>query len=520
LMSSATIETAPVEVLPVKGREGNSYTQILKSSAWVGGSTVLNIAIGIVRTKVMAILLGPAGFGLNGLYSAVADVAQSVAGMGVNSSGVRQIAESAGSGDRQRIAQTAAVLRRTSLALGFAGAVLLVIFSKQISSLTFGNAGRASAISLLALAVFCKLVSAGQAALVQGMRRISDLAKMQISGAVAGILTGIPLVYLWGQAGIVPALIAVAASMLMTSWWYSRKIPVPRLRVGLAEIGHEAAALLKLGFAFMTSGFLTMGAAYSVRILLARRAGIAATGYYQSAWTLGGLYVGIILQAMAADFYPRLTASIRDHRVSNRIVNEQTEVGLLLAGPGVLGTLTFAPLILALFYSPKFYAAVEILRWISLGTLMQVVSWPMGFIVLAKGRPSIFLASDLGWTIVYLGLAWFLVHNYGLEGAGMAFFASYLFHLLLNYAIARRLSGFRWSKSNRHTGVLFCGLIALVFCALRLLPQTVSVSVGGIALVGATWYSLSCFAQLVSAAQLPAPISRLLLAFHRRGDAA
>ena len=53
-------ETAP---------EKATYGQILKSSALIGGSSVLNIAIGIVRTKVMAILLGPAGVGLFGLYS-------------------------------------------------------------------------------------------------------------------------------------------------------------------------------------------------------------------------------------------------------------------------------------------------------------------------------------------------------------------------------------------------------------------------------------------------------------------
>ena len=81
--------------------EEHTYGQILKSSALIGGSSVLNIGIGIVRTKAMAVLLGPAGFGLMGLYGSIADLAVSIAGMGVNSSGVRQIAEAAGFGRRQ-----------------------------------------------------------------------------------------------------------------------------------------------------------------------------------------------------------------------------------------------------------------------------------------------------------------------------------------------------------------------------------------------------------------------------------
>ncbi len=62
------------------------------------------------------------------------DLTQSVAGMGINSSGVRQIAEAAGSGDKTRIAQTAAVLRRTSVVLGLLGAALLLVFSRPVSS--------------------------------------------------------------------------------------------------------------------------------------------------------------------------------------------------------------------------------------------------------------------------------------------------------------------------------------------------------------------------------------------------
>jgi PST family polysaccharide transporter len=49
--------------------------------------------------------------------------------MGINSSGVRQIAEAVGSGDTVRIARTVIVLRRTSIFLGILGAVLLVGFA-------------------------------------------------------------------------------------------------------------------------------------------------------------------------------------------------------------------------------------------------------------------------------------------------------------------------------------------------------------------------------------------------------
>jgi PST family polysaccharide transporter len=511
-MSSSSCSVAESAPPPAHASpaEQPTYGQVLKSSALVGGSTVLNIAIGIVRTKAMAILLGPSGFGLAGLYGSISDLTINIAGLGVNSSGVRQIAESAGSGDLERIARAATVLRRISVLLGVLGAVALLLFSKQVSRLTFGSEKYAGFVCLLSVAVFFRLVSAGQGALIQGMRRISDLAKMSVLGALFGTLLTIPLVYFWGERGIVPSLVGVAAMTILASWWYSRKIEVPAVPITSRQIGQEVAGLLKLGFAFMASGFLTMGAAYAVRIILVHQVGVEATGYYQSAWTLGGLYVGFILQAMGADFYPRLTARANDHTACNRIVNEQAEVGLLLAGPGVIATITFAPLVIALFYSARFHAAVEILRWICLGTLMQVISWPMGYIILAKGRQNLFLLSDVAWTVVYLGMAWTCVKAFGLNGAGMAFFGSYIFHGFLTYAIVRPLSGFGWSRENRKIGFLFLSLVAVVFCGFYVLPFVWAVCAGTAAALLSSAYSLRRLVTVLPLDRVPPSLRRLL----------
>src|SRR6202020_2043320 len=99
------------------------------------------------------------------------------------------------------------------------GAAFLLLFSKHVSNLTFDSPQNARAVSVLSLAVFFSLVSAGQAALIQGMRRIADLAKMGVLGALFGTAFSITLVYFFRDHGVVPALIAVAATTLVTSWW-------------------------------------------------------------------------------------------------------------------------------------------------------------------------------------------------------------------------------------------------------------------------------------------------------------
>jgi PST family polysaccharide transporter len=213
---------------------------------------------------------------------------------------------------------------------------------------------------------------------------------------------------------------------------------------------------------------------------------------------------------MAADFYPRLTASANDNTVCNRLVNEQALVGLLLAGPGAIGTLTFAPMAISVLYSARFAAAVGILRWICLGATLQVVTWPMGFIIMAKAKAGLLVFCELAWAVVSVGLAWICVAAFGLAGAGIAFFGSYIFHVFLIYPIVHRLSGFCWSTANKQAGLLFLSLIAVVFSGFYVLPFVFAVCIGTLITVLSGVYSIRVLLALISVDQVPRSFRRLL----------
>ncbi|RYG87094.1 MAG: O-antigen translocase, partial [Alphaproteobacteria bacterium] len=82
-MADDTIETDSAE---------SRYGKILRSTSLIAGASLINIAMSVVRLKVLAILLGPAGIGLFGIYNVISDLAASLVGLGVQTSGVRQVA--------------------------------------------------------------------------------------------------------------------------------------------------------------------------------------------------------------------------------------------------------------------------------------------------------------------------------------------------------------------------------------------------------------------------------------------
>jgi PST family polysaccharide transporter len=274
------------------------------------------------------------------------------------------------------------------------------------------------------------------------------------------------------------------------------------------EARAEAAALLKLGFAFMASGFLMMAAGYAVRTLVLRKAGLDAAGLYQSAWSIGGVDVAFVLQAMGADFYPRLVGAHADPVRANRLVNEQTRVSLLIAAPGVLLTITLAPLVLVVLYSQRFAGAAEVLRWICCGMALRVVTWPMGYIVVAQARQLIYLATEVAWTLVNVGLAWLCIDAFGTVGAGIAFAGSYVFHALMIYPVVHRLTGFSWSAANVRGTAAFVLSMSLVLAGFYLLPPVHALLLGLAVAAASTLHSIRALSRLGMHAGVPPRIRR------------
>jgi antigen flippase len=232
---------------------GSTYGEILESSAVIGGSSAVTVIFGVIRTKLLAILLGPSGLGLFGVYGSIISVAECLAGVGVNSSAVRQIAHAASSGNPQQVARTSRNMFRVVLVLSVLGAAGLAALSGPISAFTFGGLRHRSDVALLSLAVFFELLSSGSRALLQGMRKVRDLASASIATAALGLLVTLPLVYFIRERGIAPSIVATGFLAFLVALYFRSKISIGREAFTWAQSFKETRALLKHGFVFMTS---------------------------------------------------------------------------------------------------------------------------------------------------------------------------------------------------------------------------------------------------------------------------
>ena len=135
----------------------------------------------------------------------------------------------------------------------------------------------------------------------------------------------------------------------------------------------------------------------------------------------------------------------------------------------------------------------------------------MGYIIVAKNDQKLYFFAELAWTVVYLALAWICVKTFSLNGVGIAFFGSYIFHVAMIYFIVRKLTDFRWTTENVKTSLFFLTLIAIVFVSFYILPSWLTIVIGTLATVLSAIYSIRVLVNFISPDRIPRSVSRLLV---------
>ncbi|WP_407822105.1 O-antigen translocase [Sphingomonas arvum] len=468
----------------------------------MGGASAVNVVIGLVRTKVAALILGPAGVGLVGLLHNLIQTAATLAGFGIGNVATRQVAEAGDEPAAQAAARTAMLV--AAVVLGLIGAVLLVLCREPVAAAVLGDRKWANAVAWLSLGAAALVGTAALNGILMGVRAVGALARASILSALLGTAGGIAVLLMWGTGGILPYVLLSPLAALLVSAWFVRKSPSAGPRPPLSVMVPQWSMLARLGLAFTVGSLAGTASQLAVRSLLQRQLGAEDLGQYQAAVGISLNYIGFILAAMATDYYPRLTVAMRDSREAVSTINHQAEVALLLAGPLLVGTVALAPLALHLLYSGRFLAAADLLRWQICGDFLKIASWPLGFVLLAGGWGKMFVAVESAAGLVLVGVTAVLLPRLGVEAAGVAYVAMYTVYFGLVWLLARRLVGFAFARGFQ--GVL-AGVGGALATTLALLHWSERVgAIVGVALAGA----LAVLAVRVLQNALPAAVLRLL----------
>ncbi len=442
--------------LTARPRAGITAT-ILKVMGIFGGVQVLTILCAIVRTKFVALWVGPIGVGLFGIFNSALDTVKSVTQLGIGDSAVRDLSNS----PRGRLALVVLSLRRWSWALGVVGAALMLALSGLLSKLSFGDSSHSAGFMLLSVCVLFSSLSSAEGAVFRGFRRFKKLARASVWGTIGGLAVSLPMFYYLGEESIVPSIIAYTVVTWIALGLYREKVGKPDEKLSWGTTFAIGKGFVVLGTFMTASMFLTNLVSYIFLAWLNKAGGEEVVGLYQAGFTLVNKYVGLIFTAIAVEFYPRLSAVAHSPKRMSLFAGYEIRLIMWILIPAVSIFILADEPVVRLLYSSDFLEMLPFVSLAAVGTVFRAYGWCVGFTILAKGDGVTYLWTEALSAFISIVLNIVAYMYWGWLGLGVAYIIWYAAYAV----IVSGVSGFRYNLRISGKTVLFTVLTVAVTLA-------------------------------------------------------
>lgn len=409
-------------------KEESSYHHILKYTGVFGGVQILSILIGLVRNKVIAILLGPLGLGLITIYNTAVAFIHNSTNFGLQMSGVREISCAFDKGDEREVNRLIALLRSWSVIAALLGFSVALALSGILSQWAFSSYDYSMQFASLSIVLAMNAITGGETAILKATRRLKELAKASVIGVLLALCISVPLFLKWSYEAIIPSIILISLIQMLLTLSFSCRYYRPGIFKGWGRL-KEGRKMIAVGTAFVLSGAMGSGAEFAVRAYLSDMS-VSLAGLFNTGYMLTMTYAGMVFAAMETDYYPHLSAVCHDVEKMNGAVNRQIEVSLMIIAPLLVILMFGLQVLVPLLFSGKFLPVVGMTQITVMAMYVRAISLPVAYILLAKGDSKAYLLTEMVYDVLIVVTVIFGYTNWGLEGTGIALVVTSLLHCI------------------------------------------------------------------------------------------
>ena len=420
--------------------KSSTSTRIVRTMGLFSGMKIIAMLCSLVRNKLIAWLIGPAGLGLITLFNSVVDLVAQSSRLSIDQTIQRDISQSG----YEKYDVTLTVARRWALWLGIAGTAVMCMFSPVLSLWSFDTFSRWPVFCALSVVPFLLTYSSCVTAENQGLRRFKAVAYANIVASVLGLAIVIPLIIFFRMDSILWIVIAYG----LTSW-VGAMIFRPRfakVQMAFKEFVSRGANFIRLGTQITIAVFVAQALNYFFVLYLNTFESTDCLGIFQSGYTMLNSYIGLIFTALWVEYYPRLSANSHSSRRLSLSASHEATVTLKILTPALILLIVFINPIIRLIYSDSFLEASPYIILGSTGTLFKLLSWSMAYVILAKGDGRTFLLTDITSSVIGLALNIAGYRLGGFTGLGLAYIIWYAIYTIVTVTVCHRKYGVKYSS--------------------------------------------------------------------------
>lgn len=403
------------------GKSNIEYKEIFKSTAIFAFVRIFQMLIGIVRNKLVAIILGPSGIGILQIFDKTTELIKKGAGLGISQSALRDISVAKNTSNSRLFSDTYIAVRRITVFTGSLGMIITILLSPFLSKWTCGDTNHIYAYVCLSSLVFFNIFSEIQLSILKGVRFQRALAYASIAGSLCGLFVSVPIYYFGKEKGIVPAMIIQSLVNAFVTNWFVCKIKYIKCSQTIKQTLDITQPMIKVGVILVFVGVLDSLFAVILSSFLRNYGGFETVGFYQAGYTLIYSYFGIIVTSLSMDYYPRVSAVNSNNKLVANEYNKQVQIGLMFILPLASLFVYFAPIVISLLYTEEFLIVIDFVDYAILGAVLAIVAECLRIILVAKQVAKMYATISLILKACFLPLYMLLFIMWGLKGLGIAY---------------------------------------------------------------------------------------------------
>jgi O-antigen/teichoic acid export membrane protein len=399
-------------------------------------SSGASLVFSIIRSKVTALTLGPAGLGKVAEVLQIVSMANMPATMMTGPALVSGVADAARRGDRGEVERIARTATTVVVGASILGGIIAVIAGYWLLPEPWGRSAWPFTILAAAAALFTAWAAIPQQILTAHARltQLTVVRLLMTSSAVALLCGGTLLLGLAGQfiAMAVAAVIAVPIAgyalrrELGFFAWPSRAVDVAFVRRAFV-----------IGATAFIAGCAQQAVLFTVRWTLEAHGGPQANGQFQAAYAIGATYFGIVLDGIGTYVLPRYAAAQTPAELA-REMDAAARFVFRMAPPAIFAAIAMRALLIRALYSHRFDAANDLVGLQMVGDMARSMAWVQASPLLYRNRIRAFLITEAFAAVMVAGGSVILVPIYGLDGVGYAYLIMWIGYVILTAVVVSK----------------------------------------------------------------------------------
>ena len=403
-------------------------TNVLFKVAHLNSATIITkIIAGILTFKAIAFFIGVEGMALIGNLRNFLSAIQSISILGFYNGVVKTIAKFRD--DSVNLSKTLS----TAYYLCFFSTIIVSFLcyynAQYINDLLFTSYyDFAYVIKIMALALPFYALNMMSFSIMNGFSNYKMLLIINIIGQILGLLVTLLLIYQDRIDGaLVAAVVAPSLIFLITLVGIVNR----RNLMTYIKTDHISFDILKSFGPYAAMALVTAIAlpliSICIRNYIISEIGIKEAGYWEAMNRISNYYLMFITSIITLYILPRFSKIHTKKEFKKEILGFYKSV-IPIFGIGLIVLYFLRPLIVPLIFSEEFQPTENLFFWQLLGDFMKVLSLVISYQFLAKKMFTHFIVIEVFLVITLYFSSVYLIDVFGVEGAVIGHFLSYLMH--------------------------------------------------------------------------------------------